>query len=187
MTNEKNKGVKYTFTGQYYTGCKEQSEQVKDYELQVVFPQVIPNALSVFKTSLIKKVDGIYQMMRKKYPDFKTIRTYAVTNVEDLNGSSVNTRNIATMNTKQLVKYIENNELEIDAQVYKGNITGLRNAIILAEEEPEKFKEVYAADVQQYNFDKQIKELNDIQPDAGEETAEKDIDDLLGEAEKVGE
>ena len=38
------------------------------------------------------------------------------------------------MNTKQLIKYIENNELEIDAKVDEGNITGLRNAIILAKE-----------------------------------------------------
>lgn len=201
MANVKNKGVKYTFTGQYYTGNKEQAEQVKDYELQVVFPQMYPNALSIFKTSLIKQHDSIYQMMKKKYPNFKTVRTYAVTNIEDLNGTSVNTHNIATMNTKQLIKYIENNELGIDAQVYEGNITGLRNAIILAQEEPEKFKEVYAADVQQYEFNKQINELNDVQGEAdgqaeqtgevekenGTDENEKDIDDLLGEADKVGE
>ena len=140
-------------------------------------------------------------MMKKKYPNFKTVRTYAVTNIEDLNGTSVNTHNIATMNTKQLIKYIENNELEIDAKVYEGNITGLRNAIILAKEEPEKFKEVYAADVQQYEFNKQINELNDVQGEAdgqaeqtgevekdnGTDENEKDIDDLLGEADKVGE
>lgn len=201
MANVKNKGVKYTFAGQYYTGNKEQSEQVKDYELQVVFPQVYPNALSIFKTSLIKQHDSIYQMMKKKYPNFKTVRTYAVTNIEDLNGTSVNTHNIATMNTKQLIKYIENNELEIDAKVYEGNIAGLRNAIILAKEEPEKFKEVYAADVQQYEFNKQINELNDVPGEAdgqaeqtgevekenGTDENEKDIDDLLGEADKVGE
>lgn len=59
MTSTKNNGVKYTFAGQYYTGNKEQSEQVKDYELQVVFPQVYPNALSIFKTSLIKQYDRL--------------------------------------------------------------------------------------------------------------------------------
>lgn len=59
MTSTKNNGVKYTFAGQYYTGNKEQSEQVKDYELQVVFPQVYPNALSIFKTSLIKQCDRL--------------------------------------------------------------------------------------------------------------------------------
>ena len=91
--------------------------------------------------------------------------------------------------------------MEIDAKVYEGNITGLRNAIILAKEEPEKFKEVYAADVQQYEFNKQINELNDVQGEAdgqaeqtgevekenGTDENEKDIDDLLGEADKVGE
>ena len=222
MANAKNKGVRYTFAGQYYTGNKEQSEQVKDYTLQVVFPQVYPNALSIFKTSLIKKFDSIYTMMLKKYPDFKTVRTYTVINIEDLNGTSVNTHNIATMNTKQLIKYIENNELGIDAKIYEKNITGLRNAIILAQEEPEKFKEVYAADVQQYEFNKQIKELNNVPGDNGEKEEdknkdkdkdkdkdedtvpdeegdedengtddngdenEKDIDELLGEADQVG-
>ncbi|UKI40502.1 MAG: hypothetical protein L6V95_09940 [Candidatus Melainabacteria bacterium] len=197
MTSTKNNGVKYTFAGQYYTGNKEQSEQVKDYELQVVFPQVYPNALSIFKTSLIKQCDSIYHMMKKKYPNFKTVRTYAVTNIEDLSGKEINTRSIATMNTKQLVKYIENNELGIDAQVYEGNITGLRNVVILAKEEPEKFKEVYAADVQQYEFNKQINELNNVQStdktgkpldDTSKNNGkEKDIDDLLSEANQVGE
>lgn len=190
MTNAKNKGVKYTFAGQYYTGNKDQAEQVKDYELQVVFPQVYPNALSIFKTSLIKQCDSIYQMMKKKYPDFKTVRTYAINNIEDLNGTEVNTRNIATMNTKQLTKYIADNELGIDANVYKGNITGLRNIIILAEDEPEKFKEVYAADVQQYEFNTQINELNDVPQNDDSDNANKNennIDDLLDEVDNVGE
>lgn len=196
MANEKGKGVRYTFEGQYYTGSKEQAEQVKDYKLQVIFPQVFSNALSLFKTNLSRQMSsGIYKMMKEKYPDFKTVRTYAVTNVEDLNGEEINTRNIATMNTKQLVKYIAEKELGIDAQVYEGDITRLRNAIVFAEKEPEKFEEVYKADVEEYNFNKDIKDLNNIpaggngegkdeNPDGDKDT---DIDDLLGGKDNGGE
>lgn len=194
MANEKGKGVRYTFEGQYYTGSKEQAEQVRDYKLQVIFPQVYPNALSLFKTNLSRQMaSGIYRMMKEKYPDFKTVRTYAVTNVEDLNGTEINTKNIATMNTKQLVKYIADNELEIDAGVYEGDITRLRNAITLAEKEPEKFKEVYKADVEEYNFNKDIKDLNNVpEGDSGKEENPNpdntpDIDDLLGGQDNGGE
>jgi len=164
MANTKT-GAKYSFEGQYYTGSKDTAEQVKNYALDVIFPEVTPKALSLFKTSLNRQNDGIYKLMLTKYPDFKRVRTMYVTNVVDLAGKNAGGNSIATMNTKQLVAYIKKNDLEIDAEIYEGDITRLREAIIMAQEDPEKFKEVYAADVEAYNFNKSINDLNNVPAD----------------------
>lgn len=160
MTDTK-KGVKYTFEGQYYTGSDTKGEQVKTYSLDVVFPSVEEKALSYFKTGLIRK-DAIYKLMIAKYSDFVRVRTMVITNVEDLSGKGTSTSNIATMNRKQLASYIAKNNLGIDVEVYADDITRLRNAIIQAEENPETFKETYAADVEAYNFSKGVNELNNV-------------------------
>jgi len=173
MANSK-KGVQYTFEGQYYTGSDVKSEQVKTYSLDIVFPQVEQKALSYFKTGL-KRHDGIYKLMIKKYPDFTRVRTMVITNVKNLSGSADSDGlSIATMNKKQLAKYIEKKGLGIDAEVYSDDITRLRNAIIQAEENPEAFKETYAADVEAYKFSKGISELNDV---SGNDESEKEADD----------
>lgn len=193
MANSQKKGVKYSFEGQYYTGSKDTAEQVKPYALDVIYPESTPKALSLFKTSLNRQVDGIFKLMVNKYPDFKRVRTMTITNVVDLSGASVGGNSIATMNTKQLTSYIKKNELGIDVNVYEGDITRLREAIIMAEENPEKFKEVYEADVEAYNFNKSINDLNGVDtngagegsetssnPPADNKDGEVDAADLLG-------
>lgn len=183
MANTK-KGVKYTFEGQYYTGSDTKGEQVKAYSLDVVFPSVEEKALSYFKTGLIRK-DAIYKLMIAKYSDFVRVRTMVITNVEDLSGKGENTSNIATMNRKQLASYIAKKKLEIDVEVYADDITRLRNAIVQAEENPEAFKEIYAADVEAYNFSKGVNELNGV--DNGSDSDNTDDNEDKEDEEKNSE
>lgn len=179
---EQKKGVAYTFSGEYYTGSKETVEQVKNYELTVNFPEETPIALSLFKTSLTRTKDAIFKMMIKKYPDFKAVRTYVITNVKNLDNSAKQPKDIASMNTKQLAKYIAEKGLEIDVEVYDDDLAKLREVIVLAEKDVETFKKVYEADVQAHNFNKSINSLNDVKGEEGEgKDGNKDnIEDLLG-------
>ena len=118
------KGVQYTFEGQYYTGSKDTAEQIKNYQLEVVFPEETDKALSIFKTAIRNPLSPICKMMVGKYSDFKAIRTYVITDVKNMDGSNTTeaSKNVATMNTKQLTAYIKKNELGIDVEVYEGDI-----------------------------------------------------------------
>lgn len=193
MSNKQKKGVRYSFAGQYYTGSKDTAEQVKNFSLDVVFPAATPKALSLFKTGLNRTNDALYRMMIAKYPDFKRVRTQTITNVVDLSGAETAPTSIATMNTNQLKSYIKKQELGIDVAVYEGDITRLREAIIRAEEDPEGFKEIYKSDVEAYEFNKSLNDLNYIPENnaeqdgnsekgtANDETEEEvDAADLLG-------
>ncbi len=178
------KGVKYEFSGQYYTGKK--VEETKEYSIEVVFPGDTPKALSLFKTGLNQPHNAIYKLMVAKYPDFRRVRTHVITNVTSLDDKVVNANaNVATMNTKQLTAYIKKNDLGIDTAVYEGDITRLRSAIIKAEEDPEAFKEQYAADVETYEFNKSLTDLNDVPEKAEEDsttsTENVTADDLLAD------
>ena len=177
MANAK-KGVKYTFTGEYYTGSKEQVEQIKTYELDVVFPEETKIALSIFKTSLTRTKDAIFKMMLKKYPDFKAVRTYIISNVENLDNSDKQPSSIASMNTKQLAKYIAEKGLGI----YDGDLVKLRAAIELAEKDPEAFKVAYEEEVKAYELNKQLKDLNPVEDGEKGEDGEdgENVEEILG-------
>lgn len=183
---ETKKGVVYTFSGEYYSGSKETTEQVKPYELAVTFPDETPIALSLFKTSLTRTKDAIYRMMVKKYPDFKAVRTHVITDVKFLGNSEKQPKNIASMNAKQLAKYIAENDLGIDVNVYGKDLARLREVILLAEKDVEAFKVAYAADIEAHKFNKSIEELNetgdadDVKKDGSEDDKDDEIDEILG-------
>lgn len=188
------KGVKFSFAGEYYTGLKGETLQIKPYAIDIVFPEYTPKALSLFKTGLKKPESAIRKFMVNKYPDFRAVRTHTIVGVTDLSGKTRNTNNVSVMSLEQLKTYIEDNDLGIDPEVYSENITSLREAIILAEKDPEAFAEVYKADVEAYNFNKQLNDLNPDTPetdktDKADETDKTDdnIDDLLGDMGDEGE
>lgn len=189
-TETTSKGVKFSFAGEYYTGSKTEGAQIKQYAIDIVFPEYTPKALSLFKTGLKIPNSTIRKLMIAKYPDFRTVRTHTITGVTDLSGKTRNTNNVSVMSMEQLESYIEDNDLGIDPNIYEGDITRLREAIILAEKDPEAFEEAYKADVETYNFNKQLSDLNETETEnteKAEETeadnSEKDpnIDDLLGD------
>jgi len=184
------KGVKYDFGGQYYTGQKH-GEEIKNYEISIVFPEETPKALSLFKTGLLQPHNAIYKLMIAKYTDFRKARTLVITNVTNLDKKVAddNVSNVATMNVKQLTAYVKKNKIALDVKIYEGDITRLREAIIKAEKDPEAFKEIYKADLESYNFNLSLNTLNDV-PEEGEadKTSNEDVDttiltadDLLGD------
>ena len=180
------KGVKFSFAGEYYTGAKNEGLQIKQYAIDIVFPEYTPKALSLFKSGLKKSESAIRKLMVSKYPDFRTVRTHTIVGVTDLSGKVRNTNNVSVMSLEQLTTYIEDNELGIDPEVYEGNITRLREAVILAEKDPDTFAETYKADVEAYNFNKQLNDLNEgsegneTEAPANDTEGEDDIDNLLG-------
>lgn len=190
------KGVKFVFAGEYYTGAKNDGSQIKPYTLDVVFPEYTPKALSLFKTGLKKPENAIRKLMIAKYPDFRTVRTHTIMGITDLSGKVRNTSNVSIMTIEQLERYIEDNELGINVEVYADNITRLREAIIQAENDPEAFKESYKADLEAYEFNKQLTDLNGSESNSnvenkneGEEESDtdegkSDIDNLLGDMEE---
>lgn len=156
------KGVKYTFEGQYYTASDTPAAQIKDYKLDVVFPEETPKALSLFVTALSKQ-SPMLAIMKTHYPDFTALRTHVITNVENLNSNATGGKSggINTMNTNQLKKYIKDHKLPIDPDVYEGEIVKLRHIITLAETDTKSFEAEYRADVEEWEFNKEIQNLND--------------------------
>lgn len=169
------KGATYTFGGEYY--CREDKGlTAKTYELAVTFPELLKAPLSVFKKGVSTTGHPIRNLMIKKYPDFTSIRTYSVIGVvNNTNVRPVKTNDISIMDVEQLKKYIAENELGISVEVYDNQIEKIREAIHLAENDPEKFEKVYADDVRDYEYRKQLEDLNNGSD--GDEN--EDVDDLL--------
>lgn len=182
QTEQKPKGVIYTFGGEYY--CRQDKGLgSKTYELTVTFPEFLQAPLSVFKKGVSENKHPIRNLMLKKYPDFTSVRTYSV--IKIVNNTSIKpkkTDDINTMDIVQLQAYIDDNELDFVVAVYDNDVVKVREAIKLAQENPEEFKNAYAEAVKEYEYKKALEELN---PDGDEQNGDKDgadesgVDDLL--------
>ena len=185
------KGVVYTFGGEYY--CREDKGLTsKYYEISVTFPELLKAPLSVFKKGVSTTGHPVRNLMIKKYPDFTSVRTYNVISVaNNLTSKSVKVNDINVMDIEQLKRYIIENDLGIDVKVYCNKIEKIREIIRLAENNPEKFETVYAKDVEEYEYEKTLEELNnDSDGDAetdGDENGDGDVDDLLDDLEDGGD
>lgn len=182
QTQQKPKGVIYTFGGEYY--CRQDKGLgSKNYELTVTFPEFLQAPLSVFKKGVSEHKHPIRNMMIKKYPDFTSVRTYSVIKVvNNTNTKPKKSDDIATMDIVQLQAYINENELDFNTDVYDNDVVKVREAIKLAQDNPDDFKNAYAEAVKEYEYKKALEELN---PDKDEQDGDKDgadesgVDDLL--------
>lgn len=182
QTQQKPKGVVYTFGGEYY--CRQDKGLgSKNYELTVTFPEFLQAPLSVFKKGVSERKHPIRNMMIKKYPDFTSVRTYSVIKVvNNTNTKPKRSDDIATMDIVQLQAYINENELDFNTDVYDNDVVKVREAIKLAQDNPDDFKNAYAEAVKEYEYKKALEELN---PDKDEQDGDKDgadesgVDDLL--------
>lgn len=179
-TQQKPKGVIYTFGGEYF--CRQDKGLgSKAYELTVTFPDFLVNALSTFKKGVSETGHPIRNLMIKKYPDFTSVRTYNVINVvNNSNSKPKKSDDIATMNIEQLQVFIADNELEIDVVVYGNDVAKVREAIKLAQDDPAEFEKIYAEAVKDYEYKKQLEELN---KGNGDENGKADNGKSEGEAE----
>lgn len=159
-TKTEKKGAVYTFGGEYY--CRQDKGlSSKMYELSVTFPELLQAPLSIFKRGVSESNHPIRNLMIKKYPDFTSVRTYNVIKVENYtNAKSKKVDDINVMDLEQLKTYISDNGLEIDTAVYDDAVDKVREAISLAETDPEKFEELYTKAVEDFKYKKELEELN---------------------------
>ena len=183
QTQQKPKGVIYTFGGEYF--CRQDKGLgSKAYELTVTFPDFLVNALSTFKKGVSETGHPIRNLMIKKYPDFTSVRTYNVINVvNNTNAKPKKSDDIATMNIEQLKVFIDENELNIDVVVYGDDVAKVREAIKLAQDDPEEFEKIYAEAVKEYEYKKQLEELNQDGDDNGDSKSDEDENSKKGEGE----
>lgn len=183
QTQQKPKGVIYTFGGEYF--CRQDKGLgAKAYELTVTFPDFLVNALSTFKKGVSETGHPIRNLMIKKYPDFTSVRTYNVINVvNNTNAKPKKSDDIATMNIEQLKVFIDENELNIDVIVYGDDVAKVREAIKLAQDDPEEFEKIYAEAVKEYEYKKQLEELNQDGDDNGDGKSDEDENSKKGEGE----
>lgn len=190
---QKPKGVIYTFGGEYF--CRQDKGLgSKAYELTITFPEFLVNPLSTFKKGVSETNHPIRNLMVKKYPDFTSVRTYNVIKVvNNSNAKPKKSDDIATMDIEQLKVFINENELGIDVVVYNEDVAKVREAIKAAQEDPEEFEKAYAEAVKDYEYRKQLEELNKGGDDNGDSKSddktedenskkgegESDVDDLL--------
>lgn len=173
------KGAIYTFGGEYF--CRQDKGlSVKTYELTVTFPELLQAPLSTFKRGVLETNHPIRNMMIKKYPDYTSVRTYCVLKVENhTNSKPKKVDDISVMDIEQLKHYIEEKDLGIDVEVYDNAVDKVREAITLAETDPEKFEESYDKAVKDYEYKKQLKELNGDNEADGKSDDKDAVDDLL--------
>lgn len=183
QAQQKPKGVIYTFGGEYF--CRQDKGLgSKAYELTVTFPDFLVNALSTFKKGVSETGHPIRNLMIKKYPDFTSVRTYNVINVvNNTNAKPKKSDDIATMNIEQLKVFIDENELNIDVVVYEDDVAKVREAIKLAQDDPEEFEKIYAEAVKEYEYKKQLEELNLDGDDNGDGKSDEDENSKKGEGE----
>jgi len=186
VKNAAKKGATYTFGGEYF--CREANGlNSKQYELAVTFPELLNAPLAVFKKGVSEPGHPIFNLMIKKYSDYVSIRTYNVLKVENNTGTKAKkTNDINVMDIDQLKVYAEENDIEIDLEIYNNDVSKVREAIELALSDPEKFKEEYEKAVEEYKFKQQLDELNETDEtdetqdeNSGETDGDKDVDDLL--------
>lgn len=130
-----------TFNGQYICG-NPQSTDLEQYEITVAMDESMvdgkqTSAQSVFKGSLAA------ELMPLKYPKYQGLYTYHVKSAETVSGAPVPF--IALKNRSELKDMIEDNGLPVDQELYI-DTDALREAIVLAQKDPEAFK------VQQQNL-----------------------------------
>lgn len=185
---EAKKGAVYTFGGEYYSR-QDKGLACKSYELSVIFPELLQAPLSVFKRGVSETGHPIRKLMISKYPDYTAVRTYNVIKVENYtNAKPKKTDDISVMDILQLQAYISEKELGIDTEIYDNAVDKVRDAIRLAETDPEKFEESYNEAVKDYEYKKQLEALNGNGSSEGENEENEEnsgdgtsADDLLGD------
>ena len=174
-------GVRYSFAGQYYAKAGAKKE-LKNYELDVVFAESTPKALSIFRSAIMDPGSNIRKLMVQKYPDFARVRTHIITGEENLSDPGKAPKDVARMNKKQLAKYIADNELAIDIEVYGDNVADVRQAIADCEENPEAFAVKHAKQKEEFKTKKMLNDLNPVDgDDKGGNGEAPDADDLLND------
>lgn len=179
-TGAPNKGVKYTFAGQYFS--KKGKEKItKPYELDVVFAESTPGALSMFRIALLDTTSNIYKLMLKKYPDYTRFRTHTILSEVNLSSPAKAPKTIDRMNKVQLAKYIANNDLKIDVELFGDDIAIIRQYITECEENPEEFAVKYEQVKKEFESKKMLNDLNPVDDENGGGSNDPDANDLLEE------
>ena len=176
-------GVTYTFAGEYY--CRDDRGLLaKTYEISVTFPELLNAPLSVFKKGVSTIGHPIRNLMIKKYPDFTSVRTHTVIGCKNnTNTKPKKVNDIEVMNIEQLQHYIDENSLGINVEIYNNDVVKVREAITLAQDDPEKFETVYAEQVKEFEYNKELAALNEnganTETDSSNDEKDEDVDDLL--------
>lgn len=143
-TSAQDKGdlYKVVVTGQYYA-VEDGKKVIKTYELDFIINEHIKRmgALSAFRNALQtnhQRESAIGKMMTTKYPDYRRFRTHEIVEVTNLSRANAPVRELALMNRKQIIAYINKRGFPIEPDLYN-EVSQLRQALRDYHQNPELF------------------------------------------------
>lgn len=154
-TRNGGKGYRVTVVGEYLAQDPAGRGKIKKpYEVAFNLVQ-LEGALSVIKNRMLDAA------LKKKHPDFVTVRTNKIKDATPLSPDTPESQNIAFMNRGQLTKYVLSAQppVPVDPAAYP-DVTHLRDAIIDYIQTPDGFKTREAARQVQRQLDRELAELN---------------------------
>jgi hypothetical protein len=127
----------------------------KQYEVEGNIPSLV-GALSVVKNKLLAP------LLAAKYKDYVSYLTYNIVQITPLDVESqrqMGKSEVTFMNREQLLAYIRDNALPVDAKYYP-NLFRLREAVQLAKEDPEGYKKQFALREPELRLDLEVAACN---------------------------
>lgn len=145
-------GYKVTVEGQYFVSAGNKQKTLSQYKLDVNLP-TMDRALSIIKGKILDL------FLPKKYPDYSGYRTHQITNVVAFGNVAQAKAVLWQMNRPTILSYIKENELPVNDAIYD-TLMELREAVELAETDPDRFLRFQASKEKDYKLTSQLRELN---------------------------
>lgn len=140
--------------GTYYASTPH-GKVSKPYTITVRLPgECMDRAMSVIKNKLLTP------LLSKKYEDYSGYRTYSIVDISAPKGVELKTNNIRLMKRTQLKSYIDSRDLNVDDTLYP-KMQDLREAIMMAEEDPKRYATHEAALRESAELDNMLGDLNE--------------------------
>lgn len=150
-------GYAVTVEGAYTVAATEApgKKLEKSYSITVNLPS-LDAALSVIKNKLLDKV------LRLKYPGYITFLTHEIVNVKSLSANSRPSNNVSYMDEPSLLAHIRAFDVPVSPEEYKGDLKGLRGAVVDFMLNPVGFPAREAKRLAERKEDQALERLNNI-------------------------
>ena len=167
-------GFDLTVEGDYFV-TEGKHKGLARYEFEFRLPSM-DSALSIIKNKVLDMV------LKKKYPDYVSYRTYQITKVKPFGTAVLSGFDLWSASREEVEKYIRKEELPVKVKFYP-SLMNLREGVQLAEADPDRFLLNQKKLEEDFVFTQELRALNPGMYAEDEEPATEDDgkSDILGD------
>ncbi len=155
-------GFTVTVEGDYFVAVGDNKKGLKRYSFDFNLPSMTA-ALSIIKNKVLNK------MLKKLFNDYVSYRTYNITKVVPFGGAKVTgSFDIWSSSRDEVESYIRKEELPVKLKYYP-SLMGLRDAVQLAQSDPDRFLLNQKELEEDFAFTESLRALNPEMYDDAEE------------------